>query len=305
MKIIDTIAELNSLNYSLVATIGNFDGVHLGHQHLIEQIKTKKSDSQRILILTFTPHPEFIISGVIHHVITPLKLKYKKLKECGVDYIFEIKFTDKLRNMPPDQFFSEYIISIKNLEVFFLGEDFSLGKNRCFGHKNAVLSLASKNIKHEILHKISQDSKCISSTLIRQKIFEAEFDVVEKYLGHRFSFTSEVIKGKQVGRVLNYKTANLKVDLQQIYPANGVYAVRVKYKKQKYSGAMNVGLNPSVSTSENLKIEIHLLGFSGEIYGEVLEVMPVQKIRNEVKFDNLDDLKKQIANDIEKVKSIL
>lgn len=305
MKIFQSIAALNqSINGQVVAIIGNFDGVHIGHQSLLQEVVTHKSDEDRLVVVTFKPHPDFIIKKNKNFLITNYDEKYQLLEQCGVDYVFEVHFNEGLRNQDPTEFFNEHILAIKGLSTFYFGEDFSLGKNRCFGINDALNVLELRGIVGKKLNKLLVGEKVVSSTLIRDLIDKANFEEVSVFLGRPYDFAAKVVDGKKIGRRLNFKTANLLLNTDQKYPQVGVYAALVKVDEDVFWGAMNVGTNPTISSEESLKIEVHILNFEKEIYNLEISVRPIQKIRDEICFNSLEELKEQIRLDIERVKGL-
>lgn len=307
MIVFNTVNDINEgIQDPIFAIIGNFDGVHKGHVNLLNDIKKEKSfATEKILVITFAPHPEMIIHSKNHYLISSQDEKYKLLREAGVDYIFEINFTDELRNLNPDKFFQDFILSMKNLKKFFMGEDFSLGKDKCFGISNAKELLAKNNIETQVLQKILINDEVVSSTQIRKLILESRFAEATNLLGHPFSIEAKIFKGKQIGRTLGIPTANLIVNSDLIYPTVGVYSVKVEYRNKLYLGVMNVGLNPTTIVCDRLKLEVHILDFSENLYSEHIKVYPVQRIRDEKKFENLELLALQIKKDIQVAKSTL
>ena len=302
MNVVKSTSEINALGENFVVIIGNFDGVHIGHQHMIEQIKQNKKLEEKVIVLTFEPHPDIIISDRKNFLIDSKDQKYRKLAKSGVDYVYEVDFTTELRNMAPGDFIYKNIVEIANLKTFFMGPDFSLGKDRCYTISDAEKNLANHGIKTEVLEKLEIEKQVISSSLIREMIGKAKFAEVRKYLGADYNIRSSIEGGNKIGRKINFRTANLILDERRVYPETGVYCVKVYLNNEEHIGAMNIGKNPTISDKGVVKIEVHILDFSNEVYGCELKVVPEKKIRDEIKFSNLDSLRTQISKDIDYVK---
>ena len=296
-------------NIKLCGTIGNFDGLHIGHQAILKKIKNNSEKFNAKTIVFFTePHAaEYFakirdINADTPPRISPWREKVKLLEKNEIDFAFFLKFNDSLRTMSPENFISEILESI-NLVSFTVGDDFRFGQDR----KGDIELLRNwgkeKNILIENTETILFDSQRISSSRIRKAITEDNFDLAEDLLGRPYTFSGKVVHGQHLGRTINIPTANIWLPKQKL-PIKGVYAVECYLNHQIIQGIANMGVRPTIGGSSPV-LEIHLFEFDKDIYSERLIVKFIKKIRDEKKFDNLDMLKLQIQEDILIAKNIL
>ncbi len=296
-------------NIKLCGTIGNFDGLHIGHQAILKKIKKNSEKFNAKTIVFFTePHAaEYFakirdINADTPPRISPWREKVKLLEKNEIDFAFFLKFNDSLRTMSPENFISEILESI-NLVSFTVGDDFRFGQ----GRKGDIELLRNwgkeKNILIENTETILFDSQRISSSRIRKAITENNFDLAEDLLGRPYTFSGKVVHGQHLGRTINIPTANIWLPKQKL-PIKGVYAVECYLNDQIIQGIANMGVRPTIGGTSPV-LEIHLFEFNKDIYSERLIVKFIKKIRDEKKFDNLDMLKLQIQEDILIAKNIL
>jgi len=296
-------------NIRLCGTIGNFDGLHIGHQTILKKIKDNSEKFNAKTIVFFTePHAaEYFakirdINADTPPRISPWREKVKLLEKNEIDFAFFLKFNDSLRTMSPENFISEILESI-NLVTFTVGDDFRFGQDR----KGDIELLRNwgkeKNILIENTETILFDSQRISSSRIRRALTENNFDLAENLLGRPYTFSGKVVHGQHLGRTIDIPTANIWLPKQKL-PINGVYAVECYLNNQIIQGIANMGVRPTIGGNSPV-LEIHLFEFDKDIYSERLIVKFIKKIRDEKKFDNLDMLKLQIQEDILIAKNIL
>jgi len=296
-------------NIRLCGTIGNFDGLHIGHQTILKKIKDNSEKFNAKTIVFFTePHAaEYFakirdINADTPPRISPWREKVKLLEKNEIDFAFFLKFNDSLRTMSPENFISEILESI-NLVTFTVGDDFRFGQDR----KGDIELLRNwgkeKNILIENTETILFDSQRISSSRIRKALTENNFDLAENLLGRPYTFSGKVVHGQHLGRTIDIPTANIWLPKQKL-PINGVYAVECYLNNQIIQGIANMGVRPTIGGNSPV-LEIHLFEFDKDIYSERLIVKFIKKIRDEKKFDNLDMLKLQIQEDILIAKNIL
>tara|TARA_Y100000768_G_scaffold5664_1_gene4033 strand:- start:3678 stop:4640 length:963 start_codon:yes stop_codon:yes gene_type:complete len=296
-------------NIRLCGTIGNFDGLHIGHQKILKKIKDNSEKFNAKTIVFFTePHAaEYFakirdINADTPPRISPWREKVKLLEKNEIDFAFFLKFNDSLRTMSPENFISEILESI-NLVTFTVGDDFRFGQDR----KGDIELLRNwgkeKNILIENTETILFDSQRISSSRIRKALTENNFDLAENLLGRPYTFSGKVVHGQHLGRTIDIPTANIWLPKQKL-PINGVYAVECYLNNQIIQGIANMGVRPTIGGNSPV-LEIHLFEFDKDIYSERLIVKFIKKIRDEKKFDNLDMLKLQIQEDILIAKNIL
>jgi riboflavin kinase/FMN adenylyltransferase len=285
-----------------IATIGNFDGLHLGHQTIIKTMQDIASkDNLSKLILFTEPHAQEFFAeaaGEEHHKpprIFPWRQKVIKMKEMGVEFSFFLKFNSQLRSMTPDNFLNTILLKL-NIRKLIIGDDFRFGANRegnfdllkHWGKANNIDVLNTTTFK--------VDGHRVSSTRIREFLTAGDFKYASKLLGRPYTYSGKVVFGQQLGGSIGVPTANVWLPKNNL-PISGVYIVQVKLNSKKINGIANLGIRPTVG-GETPVLEVHLLDFNQKIYGETLEVEFIKKVREEQKFLNLQNLKDQIFKDI-------
>ena len=289
----------------LNATIGNFDGLHLGHKEIIKKMKKiRAKDNLHSLVICTEPHAkEFFAeekdSAEQPTRISPWRDKCKRLKDNNVDYAFFLRFNKKLQSMSPEEFIDK-ILSKLNIKYLMVGDDFKFGKERS-GDFDFLANWGDSNeIEVARIPTYSFQDRRVSSTWIRESIANGDFDLAEKLLDRRYTFSGKVVFGSRLGRTIGIPTANIWVPKSNL-PIRGVFAVKALIKGETFNGIANMGVRPTVGGTSPV-LEIHIFDFNEEIYGNRIEVEFFKKIRNEQKFENLDKLKEQINLDIEETK---
>lgn len=275
------------INDDICCAIGNFDGVHLGHQQLINSTKV---EGYKSAVLTFYPHPFTFLKEIKpYRQITPINHKLAIIEQLGVDYVFVVHFDERIATMPKELFLDK----LENLGIkkIVCGYDFTFG---AFASGN-VSDLKKRFVVNEI-PKYQIDNVRVSSTYIKELIQNGNVSRAGEMLGRSYSIRGKVVTGKHVGRNLGFPTANLAYDIYYI-PKNGVYASRIIVKGKSYICMTNVGVNPTIDFSEEIKIETHIFDFEGDIYGEDIEVFFDERIRSEHKFNSKDELANQLKKD--------
>ena len=293
----------------LSGTIGNFDGLHLGHQAILKKIKSNSKKYNAKTIVFFTePHAKEYFAKIKNEKfqapprICPWREKVKLLDKYDIDFAFFLKFNDSLRTMTPEEFISNILNSI-NLVSFTVGDDFKFGANRK-GNIDLLKEWGEQNnIMIENTETILFKNKRISSSRIREALLDDNFSLAEKMLGRSYEFSGKVVHGQHLGRTIGIPTANIWIPKQKL-PIDGVYAVQCYLNDKKLYGIANMGVRPTVDGKKPV-LEIHIFNFEKNIYSERLTVKFVKKIRKEKKYDNLDMLKLQIQKDILIAKKIL
>ena len=290
----------------LIATIGNFDGLHLGHQHIIQNMqKDAETNNWQKLVIFTEPHArEFFAESLGTDEekpprIFPWSQKVKRLKELGVEYAFFLNFNNQLRKMTPEDFINN-VLSRLSIKKLVIGDDFRFGANRegdfsflqQWGEKNNILVEKTKTFS---LH-----GERVSSTRIRGALTNANFEHAKELLGQPYTFYGKVVYGQQLGTKLGVPTANLWLPKNKL-PIAGVYIVKVDLEGKTYGGIANMGVRPTVD-GQNPVLEVHIFDFSKSIYGKKINVEFLKKLRDEKKFNGLDELKEQIFKDISTAK---
>jgi riboflavin kinase/FMN adenylyltransferase len=308
MKVIKSIEDKSSLDEFRCAfvTIGNFDGIHLGHQHIIKMlIKEARQDNRKAAVITFDPHPQMVLHPEKRpfYLITSIEEKIKLLEKLGVDAVVLIPFSLKFSKMTAEDFVCQILSDSLHIKKIFIGYDYTFGKDKV-GNAAFLVDFGNRlGFDIDIINAIRVDDTIVSSTRIRNAILEGDVKTVIAPLGRPYNLSSIVIEGNRRGGSLGFHTANIKPD-KVLIPAYGVYAVIVHLEGIRYRGVSNIGVNPTFD-DERLSIEVHLLDFDRDIYGKSLEVLFIDRIRDEVKFADPEKLVAQVKRDIEKAEAIL
>lgn len=298
MKFIRGLHNIKKNQQHCVATIGNYDGMHLGHQAIINRLK-QTADNLELssMVVLFEPQPlEFLLGDKASARLTTLRNKLELLAELNIDYVVCIKFNAKLANMPAE-IFAEHILK-KQLKIqsMVIGDDFTFGKNREGGFE-----LLQRYFPTERMTSFIQDKVRVSSTMVRQALAAADFKLAQHFLGRPYSISGKVGHGNKLGNKLGFPTANIHLQ-RMVLPFTGVYKVKIKgLDANIYTGVANIGKRPTINGTKNL-LEIHILNFKQNIYGKRIEVEFLHKIRDEIKFDSLELLKQQIQQDVNRAK---
>ena len=277
-----------------VVTIGNFDGVHLGHQALLTEVKKRAHDLKlESAVITFEPNPkDYFSQNKLQTRISSLREKIELFNEIKIDRVHIIKFNQEFSKVTANEFISVLIKQLKVKEIV-VGEDFCFGR----GREGDIKQLSASSMKLNIKNKILMDGKRISSTLIRNLLANDKLDEANKYIGRPYSISGKVVHGEKRGRKIGFPTANIHMRHNRP-PLKGVFAV----KFQNHFGVANLGIRPSIKGEKKLQLEVHLLNFSSDLYGQHVSVIFLKKLRDEKKFKSLDELKEQIKLDVIKAK---
>ncbi len=278
-----------------ITCIGAFDGVHLGHMELIKFAKTVSSKYQ---ILTFDPIPKKYFNNE-HELLSTKQMKINILSKNNPESIIFLSF-ENIKELSPLDFCN--ILSEKlNTRAIVVGRDFKFGKDRVGDVKFLIKYFGKSNV--HVLNDYEVNNLKVSSTLIKSSISDGKIDLANKLLGYTFSLKGKIIHGNRMGHSIGFPTANMKIDKELVIPKFGVYEVIVTIKEKKYKGLMNIGKKPTVSEEFNLSHEVHILDFNEDIYDSIIEVELQSFIREEIKFENINQLKAQIAIDIKSIKN--
>ena len=298
MKIYRSIEDYDEDKRSVV-TIGTFDGIHLGHQKILSRlIKSSKDKDLNSVVLTFFPHPRIILNKYNEvKMIDTLDEKIIYLNEIGIDSLIIHPFDKNFSLLSANQFIKDFLVDKLKIKHIIIGYDHRFGK----GREASVTDLKNyaddydftvEEIKAQEIEKIT-----VSSTKIRNSINQGDIKTTEKYLGRYFNLTGKVVKGDGLGKKINYPTANIFIEeTYKIIPKDGVYLVETIIKDKLFKGMMNIGHRPTIGT--NVKsIEVHLFNFNEDIYGQVISIKMISKIRDEKKFSSIQALKEQLVKD--------
>lgn len=289
-----------------VVTIGTFDGVHVGHQAILDRLKSKaKSIDGETVIITFEPHPRFVLLGNSQPIflLNTLEEKIRNIERQGIDNLVVVNFTLEFAAMEAEAYVKSFLVENFQPHTLIIGYDHLFGKGR---KGNFQLLQEMKTQFHfeleEIPMQVVEQNK-ISSTQIRLALKSGDVAKAARYLGQAYALQGVVIEGKKRGKNLGYPTANIQVDDgQKLIPAIGVYAVRVEHNQKLYGGMMNIGHNPTFADGKNVSMEVHIFDFDQDIYGMQLKVFFMEKLRDEMKFDGVQELVRAI--DADKVQAL-
>ncbi len=293
--------NLPDTNNTSVCAIGFFDGIHKGHQKVIERAKAIAGQkNKKLAVMTFTPHPSAVLEKNNRQVsyLTPLKQKQAILKSLDVDLLYIVQFDLSLAQLDPQSFIDHFIVDL-NICHLVCGFDFTYG-HMGKGNVDTLLQHASERFGVSIVGKYSEDDEKVSSTRIRKLLAEGKVDLAKYFLTRPLTTEGKVVHGYKRGRQIGYPTANLAVDPKQALPRTGVYYVKVDINHQQLHGMASLGYNPTFEddkAKDRVKLEVHLLDFTGELYDETLIVHWEKFIRPEYKFDGVEQLITQINQD--------
>ncbi len=293
-----------------VVTIGTFDGVHRGHRQIIGKLKAEAEKiNGETVIITFHPHPRKIVSSAILGIrlITTLDERIELLESLGIDHLVVVPFTDVFANQPADEYIKDFLVEKFHPHTIIIGYDHRYGRDRLGDYRLLEKKAPLYNYGLREIPKHIVENIAISSTNIREAILHGDTATANMLLGYDFFFSGDVVHGDKLGRQLGYPTANLKItDEEKIAPGNGIYAVYVLPEgyTEKIKGMMSVGFRPTVDGKKRV-IEVNIFDFDKEIYGQSLKVYIKKYLREEIKFDGLEALVKQIDKDKEESLKVL
>ena len=284
-----------------VAALGFFDGVHIGHQAILNKVKTEAAKiGETPLLLTLWPHPRIVLNKNIAelHLINTLEEKTSLFAQNGLEHFVVIPFTEDLSNYSAEAFFKRFFVEWLKLSKLIVGYDHHIGKNGT-GDFESMQRLGDKyGISVEKIDALTSDDISISSTKIRNILIKGEIETAFKYLGYRYFISGTVEYGNQIGRQIGFPTANIKVNnSNKLIPADGVYAVSVIIDGFKHKGMLNIGLRPTINSNQHKTIEVNIFDFNRTIYGYFITIVFVERIRSEIKFENIESLKVQLEQD--------
>lgn len=292
-----------------VLTIGTFDGVHIGHQKIIERLNEEaaKIDGESVLF-TFYPHPRMVLFPDSHglKLIQTQAEKIDKLRKCGLQNVIVFPFTKEFSRLTAIEFVRDYLVNRLNVKKLVIGYDHQFGKNR-EGSLEFLKEIAD-TYEYEVIEIPAQDidEVNVSSTKIRNALLAGDIETANNFLGEHFELSGTVVKGNQIGSQMGFPTANIQIDSElKLIPGNGVYAVYVRLEDGSLvNGMLNIGIRPTVSASDELRIEVHLLDTTLNLYDQKLTVRFLKRVRDEKRFEDKESLINQLKNDEITVRNI-
>jgi riboflavin kinase/FMN adenylyltransferase len=285
-----------------VVTIGTFDGVHSGHRQIIKLLKQEAASiGGETVIITFHPHPRKIVYKGQSNIktINTLDEKIELLNEIGIEHLAVAAFTDEFANQSAEEYVENFLVKKFHPETIIIGYDHKFGRNRSGDYSllekmGEKYNYRVKEIPEHVLNEIT-----ISSTKIREALIKSDIDTANNFLGYKYFFEGKVVEGKKIGRTIGYPTANLFIeDEEKLVPGNGIYAVELKVGEtaELLKGMMSIGMNPTVNGTKRT-IEVNIFDFDRNVYGQKMRVYVTAYLRDEVKYNGLDELKEQLAMD--------
>ncbi len=304
MEVID-LTEYEESRFKTAIALGNFDGIHLGHQALIKNtIVQAKEKNLKPALLLFNNHTKTLLKGSNNKkfcIITSNGQKLKIFEELGIETVYAIDFDEKIMRLSADDFIDNIIIRKLNAKLITIGFDYRFGY-KAQGDSNYLKKMGEQKGFHvNIIDPIYMNGQIISSTAIRNLIKAGDITKANSYLGRYYAVLGTVVRGKSRGSKLGYPTANISLSYNYVIPKTGVYETITKLEGKEYKSLTNIGYNPTFNEYE-LKIENHILDFNKDIYGKDIEIKFVDFIRDDIKFKTVDELVKQIEKDMEYIK---
>lgn len=295
--------EIKFNNLSLA--LGFFDGVHLGHKKVIKNcVKNAIDNNLKSGLITFINHPKCIINNIEPKYILDFKSRLKHIEKLNVDYCFVYDFNEKFLNLDYYQYIQHILINNFHPKFITTGFNHYFGKNREGTPEKLKQYVKQFDYTYNKIEPYILDNDVVSSSLIRQKLTLGEVQQANKMLSYNFYIEGKVIEGKKLGRTINFPTANFLYNKNIIQIPYGVYFVKVAVENKQYFGVLNFGIKPTINAFDNKPLcEVYIFDFNDNIYNKKIKVEFIQKIRDEKKFDSIDDLKKQISHDVNKCKN--
>ncbi len=304
MELIRGLQNIRSKHHGCVATIGNFDGVHLGHQAVLGQLAEKAAElCLPTVLITFEPQPmEYFIPEKVPARLTRFREKILALQRYSVNRVCCLSFNNKLANLSAQDFIKQVLVDKLGVKYLVVGDDFRFGLNRA-GTFETLLEAGKKyGFQVVSMHTFEIDNARVSSTRIRAALQKGDMSAAEKLLGRRYRMSGRVAHGEKLGRELGFPTANIHLH-RHASPIQGIFVVEVfGLDEEPLQGVASVGTRPTINETKAL-LEVFLLDFNQDIYGRHIQVSFLKKLRDEEKFDSLDELTKQIQQDVEQAQA--
>ena len=303
LKLFKNISDFKTDKKTIV-TIGTFDGVHVGHEKILEKISQNAlSENCESIVLTFFPHPRTVLqAGTEMKQLNTIGEKTTLIKNASIDNLVIHPFDKAFSQLTAEDFVKQVLVDKFNIHKIIIGHDHRFGKNRTANIDDLISFGEKYGFEVEQISAEEIEEVAISSTKIRNALLEGNIKLANQYLGYTYTISGIVIKGNQLGRTIGFPTANIEIkEGYKLIPSNGVYIVKTLVEKQIVFGMMNIGTKPTVGgTSQS--IEVHFFDFNDDIYDKTIEISFLERIRDEQKFESIELLKKQLSED--KLKSL-
>jgi riboflavin kinase/FMN adenylyltransferase len=285
-----------------VATLGIFDGVHRGHMALLDCLVKRAQEAKgESVVITFSPHPRLVLEQNNSNLsfLTTMEEKKVLLENAKIDHLIVIEFNNQFSKIPACDFIRDILVKKIGIKHLIIGYNHHFGKTG-EGDFNTIKRCSEEfNFRVEQVQGYHTEEGTISSSSIREALLRGKLDKANRWLGYNYSVSGTVIEGRKIGRSIGFPTANIYVDSQyKLIPGNGVYAVEVHLDEKAYPGMLSIGSNPTLNSDLRIRsIEVHILNFNNDIYGRKISVVFRKRLRNEKKFDNLEQLTRQMGHD--------
>lgn len=303
VKDLETFFKLNNHNASdkmpvrSAVAIGKFDGIHIGHQALLQCIINKKKENMCAVVFTFSPSPEEFFKGQMFPVIDTLEEKRDNFEKMGVDILIEYPLTKASASISPYSFMEDILHKGLNAGYVVSGRDLSFG-DKGAGNVDMLKAFAKENdFYYEVIDKVCIDGCEVSSTYVRESIVKGDMESVNRMLGRRYRIGGEIVHGKALGRTIQMPTINIIPAKEKLLPPSGVYATVTVIDGVEYAGVTNIGIKPTVTDEKKVGVETHLFDFDEDVYGKYAITQLISFIRPEIRFANLDDMLTRIKED--------
>lgn len=300
MKIVRSLDEI-AVDPKTVVTVGTFDGVHLAHREIIREVVNRaKMMEGRSVIITFDPHPKTVVSPVLGelNLLSTIDERIALLGQLNVDIAYVIPFTYEFSRLTSTQFYERYVVQGIGVKEVVVGYDHMFGRDREAGIEELVGMGQKYNFSVFAVHPFMLDGEVVSSTRVRQALIAGNVVEAAKFLGRPYALDGTVVKGDGRGKTIGYPTANIvPLAVQKIVPANGVYLVGIQHDGVQYFGMMNIGVRPSVTSGTVRTVEVNIFDFDRSIYGEIITITFLHRLREERKFSSVGELVTQLQQD--------
>lgn len=297
MKIFNSLEDINNIEPTVVA-LGNFDGVHRGHQQIIERtVKSAEAAGLKSAVFTFSNHPRTLLAKLppVKNILY-MEEKAEIIEQMGIDYMFNIPFTEAIMGMSPERFVKDILVDRFKIREAYCGFNYSFG----YKAQGTPEVLMHEGLEHgfgiHVQEAYKIDDIVVSSTYIRKLIEEGHMEECAKFMGRMYSIGGEVVVGNKLGRTIGFPTSNVMVDDTMVSPPNGVYITYCTYNGVKYPSVTNVGVKPTIGTY-NKNVETHIFNFDKELYGKQIRVEFIKRTREERRFSGVEELSRQIESD--------
>jgi riboflavin kinase/FMN adenylyltransferase len=306
MKVYHGLDDFTKLDYAVV-TSGTFDGVHFGHQKILQRLKeiTQQNGGESVL-LTYWPHPRFVLYPEQElYLLSSIEEKITLLAEQKVDHLIILQFTSEFANMHSEEFIQNILVNKIGTKKLVIGYDHRFGKNRSGSFEELKKNAPVYGFEVEEIPKQMIENNAVSSTKIRRALSEGRIEVADEYLGRPYSIQGEVIEGDKIGRTIDFPTANIDVIFKhKLIPSEGIFAVKIIVDEVYHKGMLNIGYRPTFGGKQK-RMELHIFDFDQNIYGKEITIEFYDKIRSEIKFQNVGALKAQLTEDKQNALEIL